>query len=121
MSQAAAVSGSCHCGAVTIQLAERPDQVTDCNCTLCTALGWRLVYGTSDTITIDGELDQYVRSDLPEPCLRVMRCRHCGVATHWEPLTAPPHDRIGVNAALLDDPGMASLPMRVIDGLSWPK
>ncbi len=119
MSQAAAVSGSCHCGAVTIRLAERPSQVTDCNCTLCRKLGWRLVYGTSDSVTIDGPVDEYVRSDMAEPCLRVMRCHHCGVPTHWELLTAPPYERMGVNAALLDDPGIASLPVRVLDGLSW--
>ena len=113
------VSGSCHCGAVTIRLAERPSQVTDCNCTLCTKLGWRLVYGSSDTVAIEGPLDEYVRSDMAEPCLRVMRCRHCGVATHWEPLTAPPHDRIGVSARLLDELAIGALPVRSLDGLSW--
>ncbi|MEO6247789.1 MAG: hypothetical protein ABIO85_04300 [Sphingomicrobium sp.] len=114
-----AVSGSCHCGAVTIRLAERPSEVTDCNCTFCTALGWRLVYAPSEAISIDGPLDCYVRKDLAEPCLRVLRCRRCGIATHWEPLSAPPHDRMGVNAALLDDPAIDTLPVRMVDGLSW--
>ena len=113
------VSGSCHCGAVTISLAEWPSEVTACNCTMCAKLGWRMVYASSDAITIDGPLDHYVRSDLAKPFLRMMRCRHCGVATHWEPLTAPPHERMGVSARLLDDPQIATLPVRIVDGLSW--
>ena len=30
------------------------------------------------------------------------RCRHCGIVTHWMPLTDPPHERMGVNARLFE-------------------
>ena len=31
--------GSCHCGAVTIELPSAPEKATSCNCSLCRRLG----------------------------------------------------------------------------------
>ena len=121
MSVGGGVGGSCHCGAVTIRLAERPSQLADCNCSLCRKLGWRLVYGSSVDMTIDGPLERYVRHDMDEPTLAVMRCATCGIATHWEPLGEPPHARIGVNANLLEDGALDGASMRTLDGRSWER
>ena len=66
-----------------------------------------------------GPLGRYVRGDMEEPCLAVFFCSRCSVATHWEPLSAPPHAKVGVNAALLDVPLEPDIPVRLIDGASW--
>ena len=113
------LEGRCHCGACTVRLPRTPGSVTQCNCSLCRATGWRGVYFGSDELEISGEFDSYVRSDLDEACLRTFRCRRCGQATHWEPLTEPPHKRMGVNANLFDPAVLAELPVRQVDGASW--
>ena len=114
-----ALEGRCHCGACTVQLPRTPDSVTICNCSLCRATGWRGVYFGSDELEISGHFDGYVRMDLDEAFLRTFRCKNCGQATHWEPLTEPPHERMGVNANLFDPAVIARLPVRQVDGASW--
>jgi hypothetical protein len=48
------------------------------------------------------------------------RCRHCGILTHWTPLTDPPHDRMGVNGRLLEPGALDGVEVREVDGRSWP-
>lgn len=109
----------CHCGRATIQLSRKPDYVNDCNCTICTKLGWTCVYYSSDELEISGQFDGYVRSDLRKAYLEVFRCSHCGVPTHWAPLGEPPFERMGVNAQLLDEALLEGVEVRSIDGRSW--
>ena len=111
--------GSCHCGAVHVTLDSAPVEVTQCNCSLCRKTGFRGVYAAGDTVTIAGELSGYVRSDMDEAMLTNWRCAKCGIATHWTPLTPPPHNRIGINARLFDQALTAALPVNQVDGASW--
>jgi hypothetical protein len=109
----------CHCGRAAIKLPRKPDYINHCNCTLCAATGWRGIYYSSGELEIGGEFDGYVRSDLRTTYLRVLRCSNCGIATHWEPLSEPPHDRMGVNARLVDPALLEGVEVREIDGRSW--
>ena len=109
----------CHCGRATIRLPRKPDYINHCNCSLCSATGFQGIYYASDELVIDGEFDSYVRGDLPEIYLENFRCAHCGVPTHWMPLSDPPHQRMGVNARLVDPALLAGIEIREIDGRSW--
>ena len=111
----------CHCGRATIRLPRKPDYVNHCNCSLCTTTGWWGIYYASDELEIAGEFDEYVREDLPpgETFLKVLRCANCGSPTHWEPLSEPPHERMGVNARLVDPALLDGVEVRQIDGRSW--
>lgn len=110
---------SCHCGRATIRLPRVPEQVTQCNCSLCTKTGFRGVYFASDELVIDGEFDSYVRADLKQPYLSNHRCKTCGILTHWTPLGPPPHERVGVNARLIDPAALEGVPVKQVDGASW--
>ena len=110
---------SCHCGRATIRLPRKPDTITHCNCSLCTATGFQGIYYASDELVIAGEFDSYVRSDLEQACLQTLRCKTCGIVTHWEPLTPPPHERMGVNARLVDPAWLEGVEIRQVDGRSW--
>ena len=110
---------SCICGRARITLPRTPDSVSHCNCSMCSKTGFWGIYFPSDELRIDGEFDSYVREDMSEPCLRSHRCRHCGVVTHWTPLSDPPHDRMGVNARLLEPGALDGVPVREVDGRSW--
>jgi hypothetical protein len=111
--------GSCHCGRVRITLAAKPDHVTHCNCSLCAKNGFQGIYFPGETVQMDGEFDSYVRADSNPPTLAMNRCRHCGIATHWTPLTEPPHERIGINARLFEPDTFDGVPVREVDGRSW--
>ena len=110
---------SCHCGRVTIRLPRTPDSVTQCNCSLCAKTGFRGVYFSSDELEIAGEFHSYVRDDLKQPYLATHRCAHCGIVTHWTPLTDPPHERMGINARLLAQEALKDVPVQDVDGASW--
>jgi hypothetical protein len=114
-----AVRGSCHCGAVRITASRRPDDITECNCSLCVKTGFRGVYFASSELRIDGDATGYVRSDIDEPMIRIFHCPTCGCLTHWEPLTPPPHARMGVNARLLERGALDGRDVRQVDGASW--
>ena len=110
---------SCHCGRATIHLPRKPDSVTECNCSLCSKTGFRGVYFRSDELVIDGDFDSYVRSDLSQAYLATHRCSCCGVATHWTPLGEPPHERMGVNARLIDPALLEGVTVQKVDGANW--
>jgi hypothetical protein len=110
---------SCHCGRATIRLPRKPESVTHCNCSLCTKTGFRGVYFRSDELEIAGEFQSYVRDDLKQPYLANHRCANCGILTHWTPLTDPPHERVGVNARLIDPAALKDAPIEEVDGEIW--
>ena len=112
--------GSCHCGRVRITLPRKPESVTHCNCTLCAKSGFQGVYFSSEELIIEGETDSYVRADSNPACIAQHRCRHCGIITHWTPLTEPPHERMGVNARLFEPGTFEGVPVKHVDGRSWP-
>ena len=119
MSEAVLI-GSCHCGRVRIALPRMPDEITQCNCSLCTKTGFQGAYYSSDELEIEGETESYVRADSKPAFLATRRCRHCGIATHWTPLTDPPHERMGVNARLFEPGTFDGIPVKQVDGRSWP-
>lgn len=113
------IQGQCHCGAVQLS-APRPTEFTECNCTLCTKLGTAWCYFPESEITISGETVAYTRADLSEVFLATHHCPTCGCTTHWAPLSAPPHQRMGLNVRLFEDGATDGAERRYCDGRSWP-
>ena len=115
-----ALVGTCHCGRVRITLPRKPDEVTHCNCSLCSKTGFQGIYFPSAELSIEGETDRYVRADSNPAYIAQHRCKYCGIPTHWVPLTDPPHERMGVNARLFEPCMFADVPVKHVDGRSWP-
>ena len=113
------IVATCHCGRARITLPRAPDSVTHCNCSLCAKTGFRGVYYASDELTIEGEFDSYVRSDLKQAYLANHRCKTCGILTHWTLLSEPPHERVGINARTIDEAILEGVPIKEVDGRSW--
>ncbi len=119
MAEAEGIVAACHCGRATIRLPRKPEQITECNCSLCTKTGFRGVYFRSDELEITGDFDSYVRTDLNQAYLANHRCKTCGILTHWTLLSEPPHERVGVNARLIDGALLKGVPIKQVDGASW--
>ncbi len=110
------ITGNCHCGKVSVTI-PAPDLRLQCNCSLCAKTGWTGVYADPAEVEIIGaeQCQGYVQGD---KTITVWRCGHCGIATHWTPLTAPP-ERMGINARLFDTAWWEALEVQYSDGRSY--
>jgi hypothetical protein len=108
--------GSCHCGAVRLTLPSTPTVATKCNCSLCRRIGGPWVYFEFGTVRITGHPESTAEYIWGDRTLRNIRCKSCGCVTHWEPLTAEPGARHGVNLGNFDPELIASVRVRRFDG-----
>jgi hypothetical protein len=109
------LEASCHCGAVRIAVAERPQQLTSCNCSICRRLGTLWAYYRADQVTFLAGRERTVPYIQGKRTLAIHRCPTCGCVTHWEGLDAKVH-RIAVNAPLMDPAAIAGVRVRRLDG-----
>lgn len=117
--------GSCHCGAVTLEVARPPAEVTECNCSLCRRLGGLFAYYPPEEFRILTGAEALIGYVQGDRTLSTFHCNTCGCTTHWEGLpgteAAPDgaRPRVGVNARLLDGFDRESVSIRKLDGASY--
>jgi len=110
------LQGSCHCGAVRLTLPFLPETATRCNCSICRRLGTVWAYFEFGTVSIEGHPGQTMEYIQGDRTLRTIRCKTCGVVTHWEPLAPQPGARHGVNLNNFEPKLLESLRIRRFDG-----
>jgi len=107
--------GSCHCGAVTLDLTDDPVEVAECNCSICRRVAGLWHYCAPDRLSVAGALEGYVQGDRT---LTTWRCAACGNVTHWTALD-PDYGKVGVNLRMFDPDLWQDLPRRQVDGASY--
>lgn len=109
------INAVCHCGAVALEIAEAPTEVTDCTCSICRRYGALWAYYPLDQVRLvppDATTDIYMWDDR---AIEFHRCRTCGCVTHWAPVD-PARNRMGVNARLFPLADLAQARIRHLDG-----
>jgi len=109
------LTGSCHCGAVQIQVPSKPRRLTSCNCSICRRQGGLWGYYDRSKVKVIARrsaLDRYVWGD---KCLALCRCATCGCVTHWQPIGRA-SNRMGVNFRNFDPSVIESTRVRRFDG-----
>jgi len=109
------IEASCHCGAIQFEVETGPDEVTDCNCSICRRYGTRWAYYQRPQVRFaaqNGPTDIYMWGDKD---LEFHRCRVCGCVTHWSSVD-PSYVRMGVNARLMAPEVLSATPVRHFDG-----
>ena len=106
------IESSCVCGAVRLAITHAPDELVDCNCSLCRryAALWAY-YSLKDVIVPGGLTDTFMQG--PKK-IEFHRCKICGCVTHWSPKDQ--RDRMGVNARLMEPEVVARARVRHLDG-----
>jgi hypothetical protein len=106
---------TCHCGAVRIDVAQAPAEVTDCNCSICRRTGvlWAY-YPIADVKFSPAQpaTDIYLWG---KKTIAFHRCKTCGSLTHGAP-TDSSQTEMGLNARLLDPAILAKARVRRFDG-----
>lgn len=116
MNDATFFQGSCHCGAVRLTLPALPDKATRCNCSLCRRVGGVWAYYGFGSVKVEGHPENTVEYVQGDRTLRTIRCRTCGIVTHWEPMEPQVGDRHGVNLNNFDPKLLEKVPVRRFDG-----
>ena len=109
------VEGSCHCGAVTLEVARAPTETTSCNCSVCRRLGTLWAYCAPADVQVTGATVTYCWGD---QTIDFHHCATCGCTTHWSPRPGRAQDRMGINARLLAPEVVANARVRRLDGAS---
>lgn len=116
-SASAVLSASCHCGAVRIEIAERPETLTQCNCSICRRYGALWAYYTHKEVRLIAAADALETYTWQHHRVQFQRCRACGCVTHWDSADLSPDGRLGVNLRNADQPAeVARTPIHMLDG-----
>ena len=107
--------GSCHCGAVRVEIARAPTEVTFCNCSICKRLGTLWAYYAPADVRVTGETATYCWGD---KSIDFHHCVTCGCTTHWSPREGRNPERMGINARLLAGDVLGAARVRRLDGAS---
>jgi hypothetical protein len=111
-----AVSTSCHCGAVTIQVSRQPETLTNCDCSICRRYGTLWAYYSQDEVKISAEPGATTAYAWGTRSLQFVRCSTCGCVTHWEPIVPEIGKRMGVNARNFQPAQLGQVRIRRLDG-----
>ena len=115
------ITASCHCGAVTIEMARKPRKMTACNCSICRRYGAIWAYFQRKTVRVIAEQSCLTAYTWRNGVRQYMHCRLCGCVTHYERAEkrADGSDTLAVNMRNIDHPSLiASLPIKLLDGAS---
>jgi hypothetical protein len=112
------LSGSCHCGAVRIEVPRRPRSLTDCNCSICRRYGTLWAYYKATAVRVIAKPGAAKEYAWGRKKLRFVRCATCGCVTHWRPVRLIDGSQIGVNARMFEPDVVAGIRVRRLDGAS---
>jgi hypothetical protein len=107
------IYAACHCGAVSLEIADAPLEVTECNCSICRRYGVLWAYYSPRHVEVRGEATDVYSWD--DRAIDFHRCRTCGCVSHWSAVN-PLVDRMGVNARLMDPDVLEPVTVRHRDG-----
>ena len=109
------ITATCHCGAVQMEIAEPPERLTSCNCSICRRLGTLWAYYRPDQVTFRTPSEATAAYLWGDRTLELHHCRICGCTTHWQGVDKTV-ERMGVNARLMAPDVIAAVPVRKLDG-----
>ena len=110
------IKGNCHCGAVTFELREDVEWLTECNCSICRRLGTTWAHAEMSKVTVDKAEDATLAYSWGDRELVFHTCKGCGCTTHWVKAEPGPDEPMAVNCRLSEPETIAHLRVRAFDG-----
>ena len=109
--------GSCHCGNVRFRVTGPIDDVSECNCSLCSMKGfvhWIVAPERFELLTSRDALTTYQFNTM---VAKHTFCSTCGIHAFYVPRSDP--DKIDVNLRCLKGVDVAAITTRKFDGRNW--
>jgi hypothetical protein len=108
-------AGSCHCGAVQFRIDAEIDELTTCDCSLCTRKNALMAKVPQRALTIIAGEDALSTYEWNTRRAKHHFCSRCGIYTFHRKRAAPDH--FGVNVFCLEGFDPASVPVRATEGI----
>lgn len=110
------LQASCHCGAVQIEVLNKPTSLTQCTCSICHRYGAQWAYCTRRTASVSYAPGKVTAYSWGDKALEFFHCRRCGCLTHYQSVDDKDGGRIAVNARMMSPAEIADVPVRTFDG-----
>ena len=110
--------GSCHCGQVAFEAEGELEQVTACNCSMCSRKGSLLWFVPRDNLrllTAESNVSTYTFN---EHVIKHRFCPTCGIHPFGEGADPSGNRMAAINVRCLENVDVKSLPVRHFDGRS---
>ena len=111
------MEGGCHCGRVRFRVTADLDNVTICNCSICTKKGILHLIVSRDNFELLKGNDDLTTYTFNTGVAKHTFCRHCGIHPFYVPRSDP--DKIDVNVRCLDNVDVAAISPKPFDGKHW--
>jgi len=111
-------SGSCHCGAVRIEVDAPPDvEAEECNCSICRRTGYLHLIVPSDRFRLVQGRESLANYMFNTGTAQHYFCRVCGCRPYYVPRSNP--DGFSVNVRCLEPSTVRTLRINRFDGVNW--
>ena len=111
------MQGGCHCGRVRFRVTADLDQVTVCNCSICTKKGFLHLIVPPERFELLRGTDELTTYEFNTRTAKHTFCRHCGIHPFYVPRSDP--DKFSVNVRCLDDVDPTEIRPDAFDGKHW--
>ncbi|MBK6683594.1 MAG: GFA family protein [Deltaproteobacteria bacterium] len=110
--------GSCHCGDVHFEIEGALERASECNCSICSRVGWRMASLPKAQFRLLRGEDAQTNYQFGPKSMQHLFCRRCGVHAYgvWG---SGADEKVIVNLRCLEDFPWASLPVDHFDGKSY--
>ena len=109
-------TASCHCGALQLEVDEKPETLTECNCSICHRVGAQWAYYLRQQVRISGASEAASGYMWGDRCIEFFHCKICGCTTHYESVEKQADSRVAINTRMMQRQDMAGIPVRKFDG-----
>jgi hypothetical protein len=109
--------GGCHCGQIAYTVEGKLEQVSICNCSICTKkayVHWIVPREDFQLLTPWNALATYTFNT---GTAKHHFCPQCGVASFYVARSAP--DKIDINVRCLEGVDTSAIPTKTFDGRNW--
>ncbi len=112
--------GSCHCGAIRIEVEAPEDvEVTDCNCSICSRFAYLHLIVPGERFRLVSGAESLSTYTFGSGAAKHHFCRVCGCKPFYVPRSHP--DGYSVNVRCLEPGTIRSMKLKPFDGRHWEK
>ena len=107
---------NCHCGAIQIQVAQKPNTLTSCNCSICNRYGALWGYYETPKVSINASDSGLSHYSWGEESIDYYRCNKCACVTHYETNEKIEKNTTAINFRMAEPSTIESITIRKFDG-----